>query len=557
MRRSMGRRKFLSVTASASAAGLLIACGSDSGDDDDDTDSGGTVTGSSPAAGTTATAATADAVAKRGGRLNVGYRAEPRGGFEPHTGFGGDDHYFNYLTYDQLIAYDRDGILNSDASLAEEWEIVDPTTISLTLRQGITFHDGSPFDAETVKWNLDRILDPETKATPRPDVASIDRVDAPSATEVLIKLKSPDATILYAFGDLAGMMISRKKLEDIGLDAFRRDPSGTGPFILKEWTAAADMLLERNPNYWRKDANGEAFPYLDSVRFQFIPEDTVRTAALESGQINLLSQTPALDASRLSKDNRFGTASFVGATTGVFYINHTFAPLDNVAFRQAFAHALDVPNYVRNFATGAEPLAGSLLTPRSWAYDESVGPYGFDVQKARALLDQSGIAEADRTVIMQIQSQSLSQGEEFWEASLKQAGIKVTWLPGKVGGARLHLFKGQGGDGTAAAVASSWSMRVDPHGTFGQFYTQTGPYNASQAAMPDVEPLVQKARETYEQEERKSTYAEISKIGREKLYAAIPTFYSVFNSHGTKEVKNLENLYGGEGKPRYANLWLD
>lgn len=495
--------------------------------------------------------------AKTGGRLNIGYRSEPRGGFEPHTGFGGDDHYFNYLTYDQLIAYDDEGTLNADMSLAEKWEVVDPTTIALTLRQGITFHDGSPFDAETVKWNLDRILDPANTATPRPDVASIDSVEAPSATEVRINLKSPDATILYAFGDLAGMVISRKKLEDIGLDAFRRDPSGTGPFILKEWTAAADMLLERNPNYWRKDAGGGVLPYLDSIRFQFIPEDAVRTAALESGQINLLSQTPALDAPRLSQDSRFGAAQFVGATTGVFYINHTFAPLDNVAFRQAFSHALDVPNYVKNFLTGAEPLAGSILTPRSWAYDEGVTPYDFDIQKSRALLDQSGIPEADRVVTMQIQSQSLSQGEEFWEASLKEAGIRVNWLPGKVGGARLHLFKGQGGDGTAAAVASSWSMRVDPHGTVGQFYTETGPYNASQAAMPDIEPLVIRARETYEQEERKAIYAEISKVAREQLYAAIPTYYAISSSHGTKEVQNLDRLYGGEGKPRFANLWLD
>lgn len=536
----MSRRGFFGVAGSAGAAAFLAACGSSGS--------------ASPTSAGTNSSVTATPT--RGGTLNIGYTAEPRGGFEPHTGFGADDLYWDYLVFDQLIGYDQDGKLDATRSLAEKWEVPDQTTINLTLRQGITFHDGSPFDAETVKWNLDRILNPATKATPAPDVASIASVSAPSPTSVVIKLKSPDATILYAFGDVAGMVISRAKFEKIGLDAFRRDPAGTGAYTLKSWTAAANMLLTRNPNYWRKDAQGGVLPYLDNIKVQFIPEDTVRTAALESGQIDLLSQTPAIDAKRLSQDGSYGTATFVGPTTGLFYINHTLAPFDNQSFRQAFASALDVPNYVNNFLTGAEPAAGGVLTPHSWAYDPSVKPYTYDPQKAQQLLAQSGIPEANRVIKMQIQGQSLTQGEEFWQASLLKAGIKVEWMPGMVGGARAHLFKGQGGDGTAAGVASSWAMRVDPHGTMGQIYTQTGPYNASQAAMPDIEPLVAQAKATYVQDDRKQLYSKIQTIARDKLYSVVPTYYSIFYSHASKKVQNFDALYGGEGKPRFANLWV-
>src|SRR5262249_34937265 len=245
--------------------------------------------------------------------LTVGIGGEPRGGFDPHGGFGGEEHQFLYLVTDPLVGYDQKGQLDPSLSLAERWETPEPTRITLKLRSGVKFHDGSDFSANDVKWNIDRILDPATAATPRSDLAAIDSVQVVSPTEVSLKLKEPSAPLLTNFGDRGGMILPRAAFEKAGRDTFIRKPVGSGMFTLKEWVQDGFMVLEANPNYWRKDARGGKLPYVQTIRFNFIPDDTVRAAALESGEIDLLAGTPATDVKRLNGVKNLQSAKFVGA----------------------------------------------------------------------------------------------------------------------------------------------------------------------------------------------------------------------------------------------------
>jgi peptide/nickel transport system substrate-binding protein len=539
------------AAGASGAAALLAACGGD--DSSSSSESGGSGAG----AATAARQATPTGEApKYGGQLTVGISAEPRGGFDAHTGFGGEEHQFLYMVTDQLIGYDKTGQLDPALSLAERWELAEPTRIVLKLRSGVTFHDGAPFSAEDVKWNLERIINPATAATPRSDIGAIESVQVVNPTEAVLRLKEPSAPLLTNFGDRGGMIVPRAAFERMGKDAFIRKPVGTGPFILKEWISDAHMVLEQNPNYWRKDAGGGKLPYLQTIRFEFIPEAAVRSAALESGQIDLLAGTPATDVQRLDGDRRLQSTKFVGSGTGMIYINHAFPPLDNVNFRRAFASALDRENYIKNFLTGEEPVATGLLTPASWAHDPSIPGYGYDLNKAKDYLQRSGLPPSAWRIKAQPQGESIVESEQFWEASIKAAGIAFDWNQPERGGSRTRLYKGQGADGTAALVISSWSLRVDPDGNISQFYTEKGAYNSGQAPVPEVEPLVARARQAYDQQERKKLYGEIQRIAAEQLYSNVPLFYSVARSHASKKVGNLDALYGGEGKPRYANMWI-
>jgi ABC-type transport system substrate-binding protein len=568
LRRRTSRRRLIVASAGFSAA-FLAACGGGSTSNNKPaalaTAAGTRAPGApstpnvaatsitAPISGSTAAAA-AGAQPKTGGTLRVGYATDPTF-LDPHLSTSGADHAFMYPIYDPLVGYDQKGNLDPSLSLAQKWEQPDATTIALTLRTGVKFHDGTDFNAAAVKFNLDRILDPATKATPRSDLATIDSVETPDSGRVVLHLKTPSAPVLTNFGDRGGMILSPTALQKLGKDAYGHAPVGTGAFTLKQWTTDASLTYDRNPNYWRKDAAGRQLPYLQSIQLKSIPDGTVRLASFEQGDIDV-SDAPVSEVKRLEADKRYQYTQFVGSSTGMVYINHTFPPFDNLMFRRAFSAALDRQNYIQNFLLGQEPIATGILTPVSWAYDPTIQNYTYDTAKVKAFLQQSGLPQSQWRVKLQPFTAPISQGEEFWEQSLKTNGISVDWATPEVNGWAKHVLKGLGGDGSTGGYFSAFSLRVDPDGIVGQFYTQNGAYNAGQAPCPDTENLVDQARQSYDQNERKKLYSQLQAQGEENLYSAILLNYSIALAFSSAKVGNFGAYYGGEGKSHYANLWI-
>ena len=549
--RRLTRRRLMAVAGQAGAAGMLIACGGSDGDDKRN----------EPAAGVTITPVptlppSPLKSAKFGGTVKVGYSGASLTNFDPHTGASGAEHQFFFAICDPLVGYDQKGNLDASISLAEKWELPEPTKVVLKIRSGVKFQDGTEFSAEDVKWNIDRVLDPALKATPGSDLASIDSVQVVDKTQVVLKLKQPSAPLLTNFGDRGGQMISRTAFEKLGKDAFRRAPVGTGAFTIKEWRDDAYITMERNPNYWRKDAAGQQLPYLQTIRVNFIPDATVRTAAFETGDIDVLLGPGSIDVKRLIADSNYQPVDFVGAGTSHWYVNHAFPPFDNVWFRKAFSSGLDRKSYIKNFLVGDEPIATGFLNPSTWAHDPKIENYNFDIAKAKDFLQRSGLPPAQWRVKLQPFGPPISDAELFWATSLKEAGIIVDWAEPERDGWQKHVLKGLGGDGSAGAFYSGFSLRVDPDGHMGPMFYQKGAYNAGQAPTPEVEPLLLKARETYVQEERKKLYSEAQKAAVEQQYSSIMVHYSVSRAFARKKVGNFSAFFGGEGKPRFASLWV-
>ncbi len=532
----VARRRLLAGAGAAGLAGVVIACGG----------GGKESSGSQSGAG-------AATEARSGGSLKIGV-ASVSTTMDPQFGIGGGDHQYFFMICDPIIGYDQKGQLDASISLAESWQLVEPTRVVLKLRQGVKFHDGTDFSADDVVWNLQRALDPA--ATPRSDLAAIDSVSAVSKTEVAIRLKEPSAPLLTNFGDRGGQIVSRTAFEKLGKDKFQLGPVGTGAFTVKDYTVDAFLVVERNPNYWRKDKNGKQTPYLQSIRFDIIPDDTVRTAAFDAGNIDLLVGAPVTEVKRLTADKNVQAVNFVGSSTAIWYINHEFPPLDNVWFRRALSAAMDRENYIKNFLTGDEPIAHGFLTPATWAYDASIENFNYDLTKAKDYLQRSGLPQSAWKVRTQPFGATITDAEQFWAKSVKDAGITLDWAQPEQTGWQKRVLKGLGGDGSAAMYFSGLSLRVDPDGHIGLIYTKTGAYNSGQSPVPDVEPLIIKARQTYDQNERKKLYSEAQKKGAENVYSAVLHHYSIARGYANKKVGNFSAYFGGEGKPRYASLWI-
>jgi peptide/nickel transport system substrate-binding protein len=540
MQRRIARRRVLAGAGAAGIAGAIIACG---GDGDGGSSSG---TDGQGAAGSP----------KYGGTIKIGYSGASITNFDPHFGASGAEHQFFFSVTDPIVGYDRKGQLDASLSLAEKWELTEPTRITLKVRPGIKFHDGSDLTAEVVKWNLERIIDPSAAATPRSDLASIDSVQVVNTTDVVLRLKEPSAPLLTNFGDRGGQILSRAAFDKGGKDAFRRGPVGTGPFSLKEWVDDAYISYEANPNYWRKDANGNKFPYLQTIRIEIIPDATVRVAAFEAGDVDVVIGVPATDEKRLTSDPSYQSVKFNGSGTSFWYINHEFPPLDNVWFRRALSASLDRENYVKNFLTGEETICTGFATPATWAHDPTIVNYNYDLTKAREYLQRSGLPQSQWKIRTQPFGTTISDAELFWAASAKEAGIIFDFAEPERDGWQKRVLKGLGGDGSAAMYVAGLSLRVDPDGHLGPVYTQKGAYNSGQSPVPETEPLIVKARQTYDQEERKKLYSELQKKGVEQVYSAVMFTYGISRGLARKNVGNFEAWFGGEGKPRFGNLWI-
>src|SRR5262249_35051207 len=153
---------------------------------------------------------------------------------------------------------------------------------------------------------------------------------------------------------------------------FKRNPTGSGMFRVVDWRQDAYINLEAVKNHWRKDAQGRQMPYLDKIEFRFIPEDTVRAASIEGGEIDVTAP-PTADVQRLLKSpGKLKTAEFNGASLTSFSVNHNFPPFDNVNFRRGFVSAMDRQTWIKNWQTGREDECRGVLHPANWAFSKEV-----------------------------------------------------------------------------------------------------------------------------------------------------------------------------------------
>src|SRR5438046_8204692 len=248
--------------------------------------------GAHPAGGGTASPS-AGAKAAYGGTLTFALENEPAN-LDPMLSGLFVDRNIHYAMYDSLVRVDPKG--NIIPWLAGKWETSsDGKTVTFTLRTDVKFHDGTSFDAEAVKWNIERYK--TTQGSLRTgDLSSVDTVTVVDPKTVKFNLKSAFAPLLGALVDRAGMMVSRKVVEAVGAD-FTLKPfkAGTGPFILTEAVKNDHYTLEKNPDWWGKDAAGNKLPFLDKILVKPIIDGDVRLTNLRTGPVQVGTNVAGMD----------------------------------------------------------------------------------------------------------------------------------------------------------------------------------------------------------------------------------------------------------------------
>ncbi len=323
----------------------------------------------------------------------------------------------NRLIHDGLVAFSPEiGIV---PGLAESWDISeDGLTYTFHLRSNLKFHDDTPFNAEAVKYNIDRMINEDTaKSGLHRDVVESTRVVDETTFEIV--LKEPFATYLNNLAHPGSMIYSPAAHEEYGKD-LTLHPVGTGPFRFVEWTKGDQIIVERWDESWR----GE--PSLDQVVFKVVPEESGRALMLESGDAQLMAFVPPELAERLEANPDIVVEQYQSARVLGLSLNHQWEPFQDVRVRQALNHAINKDAIVENLYQGHAKASGSPSGPLITGAVE-LPPYEYDPEKAKSLLAEAGYPDGFEVTLSSPRGRFLKDGELMQEVQkqLGEVGIKV------------------------------------------------------------------------------------------------------------------------------------
>jgi len=329
-----------------------------------------------------------------GDRLTWAIETEPLT-FNPHQWSQNKARLLVFNQFDALVARNADG--EFVPWLAKSWEVsADGRVYTFELRDDVTFHDGERFDANAVKANFDKLVEPGYN----PAVASIQLAKFKSAEvtgpyTIEFTLKEPDALFLdFLASPYAGQVSPRSLKEAKDLKAGGPDVVGTGPFILDRYVQGQEVHYRRNPDYnWAPQGAAHQGPaYLSEITYRFLPEDAVRVGALTSGQVDVIEGVPATEAKLIESDPSLTLQTALNSGTAFsYYFNVSHPPFDDKRVREAFREAVDLDAVLRSVYQGTATRAWSIVGQASPFYDPSLeGTYGGDVAKANKLLDEAG-----------------------------------------------------------------------------------------------------------------------------------------------------------------------
>jgi len=434
-----------------------------------------------------------------GGSLRVGLQGDFTT-LDPHMSTSAGDRDVYYQLYNTLVGLDPS--LNIVPELAESWEQPDALSYVFRLRKGVKFHDGSDFNAEAVKWNVERMVNPATGSIRRSELGNIKAVEVLEPHTVRFGLKEPDAALLATLTDRAGMMVSRAAVEKHGRD-FARNPVGTGPFQFVEWVKDDRLRVKRFAAYWRKGA-----PHLDEVVYKPIPDHTVKLTALRTGTLDLVDELPPKDVGPLKANPKLRVIETPGLGYRRMELNTTRAPFSVKALRQAVAWAVHRDAVHRAVFFGLGAVAQGPIPPRSWAYETLPG-YGPapDLAKARQRLAEGGQPSGFKFTLDIVNTPVAQKQAQIVQDNLKKVGIDMEIALLEIG---AWIEKRKGGQFDAAE--SLWSGRPDPDGNMFSHLTTGGANNWGKYSNPRVDELLRQARSSSSQAERKRFYAEAVRL---------------------------------------------
>jgi ABC-type transport system substrate-binding protein len=360
-----------------------------------------------------------------GGTLRVAWESDLPG-IDPHVSAGLQAYRVVGNLFNSLIT--TDAALNFVPELATSWEILENSKVYIFhLRKGVRFHDDTDFDAEAVRWNYQRIIDPAEKALDAPFYSIVESAEVIDAHTIKFTLKHPSRTLLpvMAAYRVGFVQMSPASYKRWGKEDIRLHPVGTGPFKLARWEQNQVIELEKNPHYFRP-----GLPYLDRIDLRIMKEGVTRVAALRTGEVDFANYIPSEHVERLHNDPQIQVIRGRDAHRIQSFFNLRKPTFQDVRVRQALlGYGLDRRAIAKTALMGlAQPL-WSFVAPGAWGHMDFGDEFPYNPEKAKALLKDAGYDAKNplRYALMTHAAEAaLPTAATIMKAQYAKLGVEVT-----------------------------------------------------------------------------------------------------------------------------------
>ena len=444
---------------------------------------------------------------KEGGDLVMGLSAEPDA-LDPTTSSSLYTRYVMSSICEKL--YDIDAAGKLVPQLATELPKLSDggRAVSIPLRQGVEFADGTPFDAAAVKTTLERHLNKDDSARAS-EMGPVSRIDTPEEHRIVLRYKEPFAPITAALADRAGMIMSPKALEELG-DDFADRPTCVGPFKYVDRVPQTSISVERDPNYYGADK-----VHLDTIKYRIMTDANIRAANLRSGDVQVIDTVSPQDVDALEREDGISllqTASlgYQGVTFNVGNVDGIGKPPGKVdtplaqdpRIRQAFEHAIDREALVNSvFNNWFEPACSPISPASEFATDASNECPDYDPELSKKLLREAGVEVPLELRMIASNTPDTLRFVQALQASVKDGGFDLDVVPMEY----TTLLDAQD-RGDFEALQLGWSGRIDPHGNLTTFLASREANNVAGFSDPRVDALLKKAARQTDTKQRAQTY---------------------------------------------------
>lgn len=450
----------------------------------------------------------------------------------------------SYFMFEPLIRYKlvdpQTSTYEALPALAESWEWApDNLSITFQLRNGVKFHDGSDWNAEVAKFNLD-LMRTHPQSFAKSFLDGIDGVEIVDPMQIRAVLTAPNAALLANISNANTRVyfISKVQYEKLGEDGFGEQPSGTGPMQFDSWIKGDRLTTKRFSGYWDKGTDGESLPYVDAAEYRLIPQWATALAELRAGNLDLLTTVEPQNVAEIkaNPDLQFVSAPATGGfhvCLGLNQHNGIFA--ENPKLRQAALTAFNREAILQVFGFGL----GTITTHPYWTegmigYDASLPQYNYDAEKAMQLLAEAGFAngvDVTLTVIQRpVEEQQAVAIKQMWDTVGIRTNIEIlertAWINKLRDGANYEAAFWRG------------DFSADPD-LLTRFLSTEGTSNWGSYSNPQVDQLMVDARSVLDVSERAALYRQVQQLVYDD--ACIATAYHAPAMYGARKwLKGLE-----------------
>lgn len=436
---------------------------------------------------------------------------------DPAMFLDGESHKVIENIFDGLARF-ADGSLRVEPGLAESWDVSpDGLVWTFSLRQGVLFHDKTPFTAQAAAFSLARRTDPkhpyyrEEFGKRDSSLSMIAKVEALDARRLRITLSEPSAAFLDALASHSAYMVSPAAVQTWG-DEFSRHPVGTGAFAFDSWQPGERIRLVRNPDYWR------GAPHLEAVVFEVVPGNTERFLLLKTGQAQAMDGLSPDIVSDVLKRRDLLLESLPGLNVGYLAMNMGKPPFDRIEVRRAVNHAINKASLIKYHFQDLAMPAKNPIPPTLPGYNDAVADYAYNPAEARRLLKEAGFPQGFTTTLwaMPVPRPYMPQPEAI-AASIK-ANLAAVGILAELRSCDWQTYLARVYNGEHDMCLLGWvGSGADPDHFFHNLFdsvSAVAPHASNVAFFKNAEAdaLIHSARRTLDSGRREEEYRELQAI---------------------------------------------